>query len=336
MDARLWLREVRSDIDHGRPIRGGSMLLCHFLDNWLAQHKFSLREKTAHQYNGLISKHIKPFLGGLALQNLSLLGVENYYSLLQERGVGIRTIQIIHNILHSSLEKAVRYGMIGSNPTQGATLPVYRFDEMQVLSKEQVRRFLASANHSSSYALFHLALVTGMRMGELLGLKWSDIDWDSGTITIQRQKQYVPGVGWSLVEPKTRFGRRTIKVGESTQRNLQTHKGSVDKQKGNTGKHWTEMDLVFPNSVGKPRDASNIRLEFNQVLDQAGIPRIRFHDLRHTAASILLNHKIPVIVVSRILGHSRPSVTLDLYGHVLCDMQDEAANVMESALNAFM
>jgi len=312
------------------------MLLCHFLDNWLAQHKFSLREKTAHQYNGLISKHIKPFLGGLALQNLSLLGVENYYSLLQERGVGIRTIQIIHNILHSSLEKAVRYGMIGSNPTQGATLPVYRFDEMQVLSKEQVRRFLASANHSSSYALFHLALVTGMRMGELLGLKWSDIDWDSGTITIQRQKQYVPGVGWSLVEPKTRFGRRTIKVGESTQRNLQTHKGSVDKQKGNTGKHWTEMDLVFPNSVGKPRDASNIRLEFNQVLEQAGIPRIRFHDLRHTAASILLNHKIPVIVVSRILGHSRPSVTLDLYGHVLCDMQDEAANVMESALNAFM
>ena len=129
---------------------------------------------------------------------------------------------------------------------------------------------------------------------------------------------------------------RTIKVGEATLRNLQTHKESVDNQKGNTGKHWKEMDLVFPNSVGKPRDASNIRLEFNQVLDQAGIPRIRFHDLRHTAASILLNHKIPVIVVSRILGHSRPSVTLDLYGHVLCDMQDEAANVMESALNPYM
>lgn len=332
-DARLWLRDVRSDIDHGRTIGGGSIILCNFLDNWLAQHRFSLREKTSHQYGSIISKHITPFLGGLALQELSLLGVENYYSLLQERGVGIRTIQIIHNILHASLEKAVRYGMIGSSPTQGATLPVYRFDEMQVLSKEQVRRFLASASHSSSYAFFHLALVTGMRMGELLGLKWSDIDWYSGTITIQRQKQYVPGVGWNLVEPKTRFGRRTIKVGEATLQNLRSHKRIVDNQKRNAGQRWTDIDLVFPNSVGKPRDASNIRLEFNQVLDQAGIPRIRFHDLRHTAASILLNHKIPVIVVSRILGHSRPSVTLDLYGHVLGDMQDEAAQVMENALN---
>ena len=140
-------------------------------------------------------------------------------------------------------------------------------------------------------------------------------------------------MGGSLVEPKTRFGRRTIKVGEATLQNLRSHKGNVDGQKRNAGKHWTNMDLVFPNSVGKPHDASNIRLEFNQVLDHAGIPRIRFHDLRHTAASILLNHKIPVIVVSRILGHSRPSVTLDLYGHVLSDMQDEAVQVMEIALN---
>ena len=115
-------------------------------------------------------------------------------------------------------------------------------------------------------------------------------------------------------------------------KNLRSHKRNVENQKRSAGERWTEMDLVFPNSVGKPRDASNIRLEFNQVLDRAGIPRIRFHDLRHTAASILLNHKIPVIVVSRILGHSRPSVTLDLYGHVLCDMQDEAAIVMDTLM----
>ena len=143
-------------------------------------------------------------------------------------------------------------------------------------------------------------------------------------------------MGWNLVEPKTRSIMLTIKVGEATLQNLRSHKRNVDKQKGNAGQHWIDMDLVFPNSLGKPRNASNIRLEFNQVLDRAGIPRIRFHDLRHTAASILLNHKIPVIVVSRILGHSRPSVTLDLYGHVLCDMQDEAVNVMENALNPFM
>jgi integrase len=297
------------------------------------QHKSSLREKTAHQYKSTITKHIVPFLGGVTLKELCLLGVENYYSTLQSRGVGIRTIQIIHNILHAALDKSVRYGMLERNPTQGATLPVYRFDEMQVLSKEQVRKFLGAASQSSSHTIFHLALVTGMRMGELLGLKWSDIDWEAGTITVQRQKQYVPGVGWSLVEPKTRYGRRTIKVGENTLRNLQLHQQDVTELSRKVNNRWTDMNLVFPNSVGKPGDASNIRLEFNRVLEQAEIPKIRFHDLRHTAASILLNHQIPVIVVSRILGHSRPSVTLDLYGHLLCDMQDEAALVMEKVVN---
>lgn len=332
MDAHLWLREVRSDIDHGRPIGGGTVQLCHLLDNWMAQRKSTLREKTAHQYRSIILKHINPYIGGLAIKELSLLVVENYYNILQESGVGIRTIQVIHNILHSALAKVVSYGLIERNPTQGATLPIYRFEEMRVLNRDQIRRLLNAASHRSSHAFFHLALVTGMRMGELLGLKWSDVDWESGTITIKRQKQYVPGAGWRLVEPKTRFGRRSIKVGDVTLENLRLQKNKIDEKRTKAGERWTDMDLVFPNSVGKPGDASNIRLEFNQILEQASIPRIRFHDLRHTAASILLNYKIPVIVVSRILGHSKPSVTLDMYGHVLSEMQDEAAILMDRLL----
>lgn len=332
IDARHWLREVRSDIDHSHRMKGGSILLCHFLENWLAQHRHALREKTAHQYSSIINNHINNYLGQTAIKDLNLMMIENYYSWLQESKVGVRTIQIIHNILHASLDKAVKYGVIRKNPTQGATLPVYHFDEMHILNKDQVKLLLAVASEYSSYAFYRLALTTGMRMGELLGLKWSDINWESGSITIQRQKQYVPGLGCSLIEPKTRFGRRTIKIGESTLRILVAHRITLEEKRKRVCKRWVDMDLIFPNAVGRPGDASNIRLEFNALLEQAGISRIRFHDLRHTTASILLNQQIPVIVVSRILGHSRPSVTLDLYGHVLCDMQDEAAKVMENVL----
>ncbi len=328
-DADFWLREMRGEIAHGRVLWGGSITLGDFLMDWLGQHKSALREKTAHQYSSLILKHIQPYFGQSKIKDLTPIGVDKYYLALQEGGVGIRTIHIIHHILHAALDNAVRYGLLTSNPTQGASLPAYRFNEMQVLNKEQVSRFLNAARSSSSYALYHLALVTGMRMGELLGLNWSDIDWESGLISVHRQRQYVPGEGITLVEPKTRYGRRTIKVGDTSLRILQAFKKVLNEKKKAAGDRWQEMDLVFPNSVGKAGDPSNIRLGFNQILEKAEIPRIRFHDLRHTAATIYLNHRIPVIVVSHILGHSRPSVTLDLYGHVLSDMQTEAASVME-------
>jgi len=301
--------------------------------SWLETRKVAIRSKTAHQYQSIIQKHIFPTFSNVMIKDLTLVRTEKYYSNLLEAGVGIRTIHIVHNILHSSLEKAVKYGYISRNPTQGATLPVYRFDEMQVLSLDQVAKFLSAASRSSSYALYHLAIVTGMRMGELLGLKWPDIDWEMGLISVRRQRQYVPGEGITLIEPKTKAGKRTIKLGKNSLEILQKHFHDQSISKNRSKSKWMEMDLVFPNSVGKPDDASNIRLEFNKILDSAGIPRIRFHDLRHTAAAIFLNHNVPVIVVSHILGHSKPSVTLDLYGHVMSDMQEEAAAIMEKLVS---
>lgn len=166
-------------------------------------------------------------------------------------------------------------------------------------------------------------------MGELLGLKWADIDWIDGTVSVRRQRQYVPGEGCSLIEPKTRSGKRKILIGEKSLEVLRIHKEKQTEFMKINSKKWFGMDLVFPNSVGRPGDASNIRLDFNKIQRVSGLPKIRFHDLRHTEATLLLNHKIPVIVVSNILGHSKPSVTLDLYGHVLSDMQQEAAKTMD-------
>jgi integrase len=226
------------------------------------------------------------------------------------------------------------YGLIFTNPTQGASLPAYHHDEMRVLDQFQVVQFLQAAQNSPNYAFYHTAITTGMRLGELLGLKWGDVHADAGLIHVQRQKQYVPGIGFLFIDPKTKAGRRTIKIGEKSLKALQDHWTSQVYQKLNAGERWQEMDLVFPNLYGRPGDASNIRLDFNHVLILAGLAKIRFHDLRHTAASLLLNHKVPAIVVSNILGHSKPSVTLDIYAHVLCDMQGEAARVMDQLIPA--
>ena len=173
-------------------------------------------------------------------------------------------------------------------------------------------------------------------MGELFGLKWADIQWNAGVLHVQRQKQYVPGQGCCFIEPKTNACRRTIKLGEGSLDVLRHHKAYQAMQKERAGNRWHDLDLVFCSSVGTPGDASNVRIDFNRVLDLTGLPKMRFHDLRHTAASLLLNNKVPVIVVSGILGHSKPSVTLDIYAHVFHDMQGEAAIIMDKLVTPIL
>jgi integrase len=146
---------------------------------------------------------------------------------------------------------------------------------------------------------------------------------------VRRQVQYVPRHGWSFVEPKTHSSRRTIKLGEGVLEALLEHLERQQEERFVSGERWVDYDLIFPSMSGTLMDASNLRLDFARVLGQAGLPKIRFHDLRHTAASLMLNHGIPVIVVSKILGYSKPSITMDIYGHLYNETQDEAAQLMD-------
>lgn len=328
-DALVWLRTTLVNMDRGYNLLGGNITLEEYLSSWLENRQISLRKKTAHAYGRVIENHINPNLGKKRLRDLRLVEIENFYSRLVQNGLGPRTVRVIHNILHSSLAKAVRYGLIMFNPTQGASLPRYTHDEMNVLDTNQVAQFLVAAHDSPYHALFHLAITTGMRIGELLGLRWVDVQWNAGVIHVQRQMQDVPGEGSVFLEPKTNAGRRTIKLGESSLDVLRRHKRDQDFRRRVVGDRWRDMDMVFANSIGGPGVTSNIRREYKRVLELAGLPSIRFHDLRHTTASLLLNNKVPVIVVSNMLGHSKPSVTLDIYAHVFHDMQGEAAVVMD-------
>jgi integrase len=186
-----------------------------------------------------------------------------------------------------------------------------------------------AAKGNRNEALYLLAIAIGMRQGGLLGLKWTDIDWKKGLIFVRRQVQRVPGQGFVFDEPKTRAGRRTVKVGQNVLYSLSAHHERQKLEIAVAGERWQELDLVFSSTIGTPMDQSNVLKDYYATLKRAGLSRIRFHDLRHTAASLMISHDIPINVVSKILGHSKPSVTLDIYAHVYSSRQDEAAQLMD-------
>ncbi len=327
-----WLREIQSQIDLGLNFKSGKVSLSDYLASWMSTHEITLRDHTINRYKQLIRNYIDPDIGEIQLFKLHLSRVEQYYVELIERNVGVRTIREIHAILRKALNKAVTYGYIVRNPVQGAALPKYRHKEMQVLNESQVGQFLITAHSSPKRSLYHLAVITGMRQGELFGLQWDDLNWIRGEIQVKRQVQRVPRQPWKFVEPKTKAGRRSILLGDASLGALRWQKENLEVLRKAAGKKWQEFNLVFPSAVGTPFNPSNLRIDFNRVLDQAGLPRIRFHDLRHTAASIMLNHGVPVIVVSKILGHEKPSTTMNIYGHLINEMQQEAVRVMDDLL----
>ncbi len=322
---RNQLRSVDEMVENGDP----SITLGEYLDNWIETSRISLRPKTVSNYEMLVQRHIKPLIGSLRLVDLNLARIERFYADLLAMGNGPRTVRHIHSALHCALERAVRYDLITRNPAHGARLPKYSPPEMQVLDESQANHFLMTARGSPFLALYHLAIITGMRLGELYGLTWNDLHWHTGELHVRRQAVDVSGGGWEFAEPKTRFGTRIIKLGQGTLEVLQAHKERQEQQKALMGSRWKDNNLIFPSSVGTPLNKSNMRKDFNRILEEAGLPHIRFHDLRHTAASLMMNHQVPILVASRRLGHSKPSVTLDIYSHLYQESQNDVATLLD-------
>jgi integrase len=193
-------------------------------------------------------------------------------------------------------------------------------------------RFLIAAKGSRYEALYHLAVKTGMCKAELLGLNWNDLDWKKGTIRVQRQLQRISREGFTFTTPKTSSGRRTIQLGMQTLQVLTAHLERQRLEQVEAGERWQDQGMMFPATNGTPVDQRNLHREFKMILRRAGSEEIRFHDLRHTAASLMLNNGVPALVVSKILGHTKTSTTLDIYGHLIPVMQEEAARVMDELI----
>jgi integrase len=235
-------------------------------------------------------------------------------------------------VLHRAFDAALRLGLVQRNVCDVVEVPRMRHYEMTTLSEEQVQHLLRAATGERLEALYVLALATGMRQGELLALTWRDVDLESASLHV-RSTLHVTREGYVFAEPKTKLSRRTIALSPIAVNALRAHRMRHVEERLRAGQAWEDLDLVFPNSVGRPIDGIHLlKYRFYPLLAQAGLPRMRFHDLRHTSATLLLGRGVNPKIVSEMLGHSHVSVTLGIYSHVLPHMQLEAAKAMNEAL----
>jgi integrase len=331
-ECRDWIKDTLKKIGNGMTFAGTQVTLEDYMSTWLDGKALSQRPQTVWQYRQIASQHILPSLGGMRLQEIQPPHLNRLYLTKREEGRGARTVQLIHTVLHCVLKQAVRDGILGRNPADGVQRPKVEQTEMHILSEEQAQSLVIASQGSRYGMLYYLALMTGMREGELLGLKWSDLDWAKGVLNVQRQLQHMKGQGYVLIPPKTKAGRREIKLGQETLERLTVHREHQDLQRAVSGDRWEENDLIFPNTIGKPTACEHMYMEFKRMLKRNGLPDIRFHDLRHTSLSFLLDSGTPVNTVQRRAGHSKASVTTDTYGHSMAHSEDDAAARIEEMI----
>lgn len=302
-----------------------------FLAGWLEGTRSRLRPRTWVRYEQLVRVHIVPSIGTLALAALSPQDVERLYAQRLRAGAAPFTVRHVHEVLHRALEQATTWGEIGRNPASLVQRPVAPRREMATFDESQARSLLAAIAEDRLEALYVVAITTGMRQGELLALRWSDVDLERTTAAVRRSLQRTPE-GPVFTPPKSARSRRQVLLTPTAIAALRRHRIRQAEDRLAAGSAWDDQELVFANTVGRPLDGPTVTKAFQAALVRANLPRIRFHDLRHTAATLLLGRGIHPKIVSEQLGHSQIAITLDLYSHVTPTMQRDAAAAIESML----
>ena len=303
-----------------------------WLDTWMENYaKLQVRASSYKTYQGFIENHIKPALGGILLDKLTAMDLQKLYKHLLEsgrvectearnkpKGLSIKTVRNINQMISSALNCAAEQQLIPANPTKGCVLSKLARKEMKILPPESLGTFFEEAKHSGVFELYYIDLATGLRRGELLGLKWRDIDLDKGIIHVRRQVLRQNG---KVIEAplKTKNSYRSIAIGVDA---IKVLKGMEQKD-----------EYVFPSPFGGPMSLDSVLHMLQRVLKQAGPERIRFHDLRHTFSVLALQNGVDVKTLSAMLGHYSAGFTLDTYAHVTTSMQKQAANAVGNFLS---
>ena len=309
-----------------------------FLKQWLEDtQKHSIRPRSFERYDEIVRLHIVPVLGRIQLQKLTPQQVQSFYTKKINEGFKAGTVASFHNVLHKALDTAVRWNLIAKNVCDVVSPPRAEKFEFQPLTVEQIRKLLEVAKGHYMEALFKLALATGMRRGELMGLKWQDVDLNTGVLQVRRILTRIPskmeGKGFIESEPKTRMSRRSVVIASFALEALREHHSRQLDAIIKAGPLWQFNDYVFCTSIGTHINPTTDMLEpLNELLEKAGLPHIRFHDLRHSAASLLMSQGVHPKVVQELLGHSTIAMTMDVYSHVLPSMQQDAMSKLNDVL----
>jgi len=328
------LTKAISERDGGLVFDDENMTLGEYLDSWLnGSVRGSVRQSTFDRYEIAVRVHIKPALGRLKLKILTPAHLAGFYQDRLSAGFAPASVNKLHVTLHKALDQAVRWRMIPRNVAAVVKAPRPNPKEMRTLSAEETRKLLEAARGDRFEALYVLAVTTGMRQGELLALKWQDVDLENATVSVRRTLTK-NGTRLLFGVPKTKKSRRTIRLTEAAVRVLREH---LDRQLARIerlGDLYKDQGLVFASEVGTPMNPTNLRRRsLASLLKRAKLPRIRFHDLRHTCATLLLSRNVHPKYVQELLGHANIAITLDTYSHVIPSMGDQTARAMEDALS---
>ena len=330
-EALVLLRKALAERDSGLVFDAENLTLGEYLDRWLSDSvRGSVRGSTFDRCEIAVRVHIKPALGSLKLKKLSAAHVQSFYRDRLDAGCAPASVNKLHVVLHKALSQAVKWSILPHNVAEAVEAPRPTPNEIQVLSPEETRRLLEAASGDKLEALYVLAVTTGMRQGELLALKWQDVDLENGVISIRRTLTKSGG-RLLLSEPKTKKSRRTIQLTEAALGALRKHLDCQIEVVQRLGDLYRDQGLVFASEVGTLVNPTNLReRSFASLLKRAGLSRIRFHDLRHTCATLLLSRNVHPKYVQELLGHANIAITLDTYSHVVPGGVSEGATEDEA------
>jgi len=323
---------------------GGERTAKEFFEEFLTYYERDgcVAPSTLHDYRYHVRAHIAPVLGKLKLQEIDHKRVDSFMKTMLDKNLSQRTCQYAYAVIRRALQFAVDWKYIPSNPASARMRAAKRrvsapLSKIRFLTADESRAFVEAVRGDRYEALYILAITTGMRQGEMLGLQWSDLDLENGNLTInralhrtKRPRSEVGPDGWfELRHPKTAGSRRTIEIPEVTVAALHGQKAFQAELKAVAGSSWQEQKLVFTTNVGTPVDTSNVLHSFQRLLKRTGFDKMRFYDLRHTHASLLISVGVHPKKIAERLGHASIKLTMDLYGHLFEGSDRESAARMQ-------
>ena len=326
------LQKALVEIEQGSFLQPQKLTVSNWLDIWLDEYIGNVKPATRASYNGLANNHIKEELGGTPLQKLTAHQIQSFYNSRQKKGLSAKTIRNIHGVLNATLNQAELIGYIKQNPARAVTLPRVEKKEISVLSGDSLTDFLNEIAGKEYESLFFVTLFTGMRQGEILGLPWECVNFDTGIITIKQQlsKEKKEG-GKYYIAPLKNDKTRKIKPAPQVMECLKQRRAEQAQHQLRVGRAWANKDnLVFTNELGGHFTHTTVWRHFKKIAIKINQPALRFHDLRHSFAVISIANGDDIKTVQDNLGHHTASFTLDTYGHVTEQMQSDSSNRMDN------
>jgi len=332
-DAQKKLNELLVNLEKGIYAPPGRLTLAEHLHNWLEGYvKTDCQLCTQDGYQNIVEHHLIPALGQVQLKHLHPQAIQSYYGKAVEK-LSARTVHKHHRLLSQALKYAVRQGYLGRNPCELVDPPSWKGKPMRTLTPGEVEVLFDTAKDSHFYPLYYSAVSTGLRQGELLGLRWRDVDLDFLSISVSQVLYKRHGI-CQFKEPKTAHSRRRVAMTPKLALFLREYRAEREQLYRELGQELTLDCLVFAYPDGRPLDPSVLSHEFARLAKQAGLGGVRFHDLRHTFASLMLLRGAKPKVISEALGHSSVAFTMDVYSHIIEGMQEDAMALLDEVLPA--